>query len=212
MKTTSYPPWIIILSVLGGSLANFILSTINMYYNSPLFFDSIFIIVVSYALGLIPGAATALLSSGAVFLMSYLPESMGIGYTPFPFVICSLSTSLITTAFRKKLRNTDLKDFLVLGFLISLTNGIFGNIISYFVFEGKTAGHGIEHVVRSFLMIGQHLGPAVFSAGMLTNFIDKYLSVFAVYAVLLFMKGKRADAVNPHLSEKAVQEKAGLSH
>lgn len=155
-----------------GAAANTILGTGVHFLRVPLFFDSIFTIVVAIHVGIVPGILTAVLTNGTLALT---------GQVLFPFVLCNIATALIAGLFRRHGGLETHTGYLWMGIVVGFANGVLGSVIAYFVFHGITAVHGIDRLVMAVVTTGQSLLTAVFWAGMLTNVLDKLLSAIAAF-------------------------------
>jgi hypothetical protein len=77
---------------------------------------------------------------------------------------------------------------LYIGLLSTLSNGIVGSIISYYIYEGGIEFHGINKLVMGLIVTGQSILTSVFWAGMITNMLDKLLSAAAAFGISLLNK------------------------
>ncbi len=140
----------------------------------PLYLDSLFTLLVTINLGLVPGLICALLTNGMLAIA---------GQVLFPFVLCHMLTVLIAYYFVVSRRLDSHIGYLFMGLMIAFGNGILGSFLSFLIFEGITLVHTIDNLVMSILTTGEALLSAVFWAGMLTNFMDKIIS--SLIALLL---------------------------
>lgn len=157
---------------LAAGLANFLLAGVVHLLEIPLYFDSIATIIVSVHLGLVPGLLTAVVTH--VLLA-------GAELVLFPFVCCSMATAVIAWGFRVRGWLPDYPGYLWMGLLVALANGVGGSVLAYYLFEGVTEVHAIDRLVMGVLITGRSMLTAVFWAGMLTNLMDKLISVFAAF-------------------------------
>ena len=157
---------------LAAGLANFLLAGVVHLLEIPLYFDSIATIIVSVHLGLVPGLLTAVVTH--VLLA-------GAELVLFPFVCCSMATAVIAWGFRTRGWLSDYPGYLWMGLLVALANGIGGSVLAYSLFEGVTEVHAIDRLVMGVLITGRSMLTSVFWAGMLTNLMDKLISVFAAF-------------------------------
>lgn len=165
--------WSASLAVAGG-LLNFLLAGLMHLLEVPLYFDSIATILVALHLGLLPAVVTAVVSH---LLLGYT------GLILFPFVCCSLMTALIVVGFRYKGWLGAPTGYLWMGVALALANGVFGSVLSFALFEGVTMVHAIDRLVMGLLMTGRSILTSIFWAGMVTNLMDKLLSVLLVFLV-----------------------------
>ncbi len=182
-----------LLFALIAGVFNFLLSTLIHFMGLPLYFDSIFTMLTTITAGLIPGLITALLTNTLLALADQVL---------FPFVLCHISTVLIAYVLIKKKRLAGLRNYLWLGIAAGIANGLLGSVISLFIFEGVTEVHSIDTLVIGLLMTGQTMMMAIFSAGMLTNLIDKVLSATASF----FLQNYTSRLIDKPLFSRKVEE------
>jgi energy-coupling factor transport system substrate-specific component len=166
-------------AVVAAVAANVALATAVHAVEIPLYFDSIGTIFVTLHLGLVPGLLVAVATNGLLALA---------GQVLFPFVCCSILTVLVVQLFRTHGWLGDYHGYLWMGLVIALSNGIGGSVLAYMRFEGVTEVHTIDRLVMGIVVTGRSLLTSVFWAGMLTNLMDKLMSVLVVY--LLRGKGR----------------------
>lgn len=154
-----------------GSFFNIILGTLVHHFNIPLYFDSIFTIYITIHFGLLPGILCALLTNLGLSIL---------GSVLFPFIICSLSTVLISYFMNKRNYFNQFIGYIILGLCIALSNGILGSLIAFFFYGGVTKLHSIDKLVMGLLVTGKALFSSVFWAGMISNFTDKLISSILV--------------------------------
>ncbi|MBI9097507.1 MAG: hypothetical protein JEY91_03465 [Spirochaetaceae bacterium] len=175
-------------AVVAAILFNGFLSYFNNYLSLPLFMDSILTILIAALFGLWPATAVALLTNSFIELLNGFP-----GYY-FPFTITNLLTALLTSLFvYKKYFETPNHVFwliLVLSFINSLT----GAILVTYMFNGVT-NHSIDNIVRGIIMTGQSVFSSTLTVRLVTNIVDKGLSVMITYIIY-----------------KNIQKKAGKQH
>lgn len=172
-ETKPSAAWKLGLPVAGGIL-NLLLAGVMHLLEVPLYFDSIATILVALHLGLFPAVVTAVVTH---LLLGYT------GLVLFPFVCCSLMTAFIAAGFRYKGWIGTPAGYLWLGVSLALANGVFGSVLSFALFEGVTMVHAIDRLVMGLLMTGRSILTSIFWAGMVTNLMDKLLSVLLVFLV-----------------------------
>lgn len=151
----------------------------------PLYLDSLFTFLAVQRLGLVPGLAVAVGTNAALTLVLSVP---------FPFASCHVLTVLgAWLVFRH--RQASLPLYLLAGVLSTLTNGIGGSLLSYFVYHGATSVNTIDNLVLGLVFTGQSMMGAVFWGGMVTNFVDKLLSSGVAFFV--------SQGIKPSLLAKA---------
>ena len=141
----------------------------------PLYLDSLFTITVTLWLGPAAGLITATLTNIGLHLL---------GRTFIAFVLCHYLTVVLTEVYRRRDLPEGPGPYVLLGFVLGIGNGLLGSLISFIVFGGITGLHAVDDVTMALILGGQNLMGAVFSAGMLTNLVDKVVS--AIVAGMLF--------------------------
>jgi len=173
-------PALVVVLVVTATVANVALASLNHALSVPLYFDSLFTFVVTFALGLVPGMVVAVATNGVLALFQMVA---------FPLVVCHLLTVVGCWLTFRSLRPS-LTAFLVAGLVSGLSNGIAGSVVSYFLFEGVTKLNPIDDLVLGLVVAGQSLGGAVFWSGLVTNLVDKLLSaVVAFYLTTGLVRG-----------------------
>jgi energy-coupling factor transport system substrate-specific component len=152
------------LAVAGACLLNAGLGLSVQAVGIPLYFDSLFSLVVVSEFGLAPGLLVAM-GSNAILALA--------GKTHFAFVLCHLMTVVLAWLFMRRSASPWLSRFLWTGLTSALANGVAGSFISYFLFGGVTVINRIDDIVLGFSLASQSLLSAVFWAGMVTNLADK---------------------------------------
>lgn len=170
-RSDATPITILVLSGAGG-LANVVLGTVANLAELPLYLDSIFTIVVTFHLGLLPGIVTAVVTNATL---------AATGQVLLPFVCCNILTALITWAFMKRAALNDAGGFVWLGIVVGLANAFLGSAVAYGVYSGVTDVHAIDRLVMGLVVTGQSVLTSVFWSGMVTNLIDKMISAMAVF-------------------------------
>lgn len=163
--------YLLLLSLIAAA-ANVVLATVANALEIPLYFDSIGTIFITLHLGLLPGIFVAIVTNGALALSNQVL---------FPFVCCSVATALIVHLFRARQWLKDYHGYLWMGLVVALVNGIGGSVLAYVLFDGVTHVHAIDRLVMGIVITGRALLTSVFWAGMLTNLMDKLMSVLIVF-------------------------------
>jgi uncharacterized membrane protein len=174
----------------AGGLVNFGLGFLTHVLALPLYFDSIFTMVVVATFGPLAGVLTALVSNAALSLTNDVH---------WPFVLCNLATVLFTWLVKRKNGLKTLANYLWVGIWSGLSNAILGSILSAFIFGGYSGVHKIDNLVSGFMIAGQSLVDSVFLAGSVTNLVDKLLSAMAAFGLLGFAEWLRLQSVKPSL-------------
>lgn len=176
------PGYALVLVVLGGALANALLSALNMALSSPFFFDSIFTAMAAALFGPLAGVTCA------IFTHLFMELLHGFSGAFLPFVVCNMATGLIVGLFARAGRFAIPVYALVATLLVTLANSVLGAIVATFLFGGIT-GHASDFLVTGFLLAGQSLASAAFWARIPSNLIDKGIAIgFAAVAVQVAAK------------------------
>jgi energy-coupling factor transport system substrate-specific component len=173
--------WFISLLAVVCGFINFGLSRLGRLTTLPLYADSIATIVVSVYFGILHGILTAGVTNAMLAVF---------GPVPFPFVLCNIATALIAGYFARKSRLESIGAYLWMGLWISLANGLLGSIISIMVFGGRIEGTAIDSLTMGFYITLDSYFPAVVMAGLVTNLLDKMVSVFLVFLLKPVLAGK----------------------
>lgn len=166
------PLWFSIAVALVAGGINALFGTVVHLLQLPLYLDSIFTVIVTLHLGLIPGAITAVVTNT---ILAATDQVL------FPLVCCNLLTALVTWIFVRQNWTTSTGGYVWLGIVLAFVNGIVGSLITYLIFSGVTAVHGIDRLVMGLVVTGQSVLTAVFWAGMITNLLDKLLSALIAF-------------------------------
>ncbi len=159
---------------IAGGVANYLLGSLVHALSLPLYFDSIFTMVICAGFGLPAGLLTAVVSNAALSLSNDIL---------LPFMLCNIATALATWLVRRKNGLANIQGYLWAGIWSGLSNAILGSILSVLVFGGYTKVHRIDDLVTAFAIAGQSLVGSVFLAGLVTNMVDKILSAFVAFAL-----------------------------
>lgn len=179
--------------VLAGGVLNVALASLAHAVSVPFYFDSIFTIVVTAHLGLPAGIVTAVVSNALL---------TATGQVLLPFMCCNVLTALIVALFRNRHALTTITQYLWLGLAVGLANGLAGSVLSYILFGGVTEVHGIDRLVMGVIMTGQALVTAVFWAGIVTNLLDKLISVLVAFFLRPLMRSLLQKSLLPGKSEE----------
>lgn len=180
-----------VLITVSAIFANYFGAIYAEKFVIPLYLDSILTIAVVAITGLIPGLACAFLSCLLLIILRSAPAL---------FTICHIMTALLAAFVfhyydsKSKGEYYSLSCFLWAGFWAALSNGIIGNIISYFVFRGRTGRPSANVLVQGIYSATQNLSFAIHFGGLLQNVADKILSavlsylIYKLIAVVCFRK------------------------
>ncbi len=154
---------------------NLLVAVLAARYYLPLYLDSLFTITLTLWLGPVAGMIAATLTNVGLHLLNR---------TFIAFVLCHYLTVVLTDAYRRRGLPRGTGPYVLLGFVLGFGNGLLGSLISFLAFGGITGLHAVDDVTMALVLGGQNLIAAVFSAGMLTNLVDKVVS--AIVAGMLF--------------------------
>ena len=153
-------------------------SSINNYIlRSPLFFDSILTVAGSVCFGPLPGVIIAALTNLGLELI------YGCTGSHWPFMICGITTALITGFMAKNGRFGKQIHLTIAILALTLSNALTGAFIAYLLFNGDS-GVGIDMLVSAFTDTGMSVLAASFVARLPANLIDKMIAVYAGYGVM----------------------------
>jgi len=178
-------------------IGNFLLNNLCVYYMKfPLFLDTVFNVAVTFAVGLIPGLITALLSYVAL-------NSWEIGF--YPFILCSIVevllvcllmpvTQKVKHAEQTALPTTKVFSYIsvfarlmVLYIVCSLTISVLGGVIDYFhytVLSNSKLSFSAEDAFKIGLL---RSGIPVLAIDILSripvNIVDRFIVIFGGYFV-----------------------------
>jgi len=180
-----------ILAVAG----NFFLNNLCVYYMKfPLFLDTVFNVAVTFAVGLIPGLVTALLSYVAL-------NSWEIGF--YPFILCSIVEVFLVCHLRpvnqekKRAEQSALPAafsyihifarLMILYIVCSLTISVLGGVIDYLhytVLSNSKLSFSAEDTFKISLL---RSGIPVLAIDILSripvNIVDRFIVIFGGYFV-----------------------------
>ncbi|TVQ97295.1 MAG: hypothetical protein EA403_15140 [Spirochaetaceae bacterium] len=154
---------------------NLVAAVLAARFYLPLYLDSLFTITLTLSFGPIAGLIAATLTNVGLHLLNR---------TFIAFVLCHYLTVVLTDVYRRRAPPRGVGPYVLLGFVLGFGNGLLGSLISFVVFGGITGLHAVDDVTMALILGGQNLIAAVFSAGMLTNLVDKVVS--AIVAGILF--------------------------
>lgn len=170
-------PSIIILTICLGATFNLLGSLFVQHFNIPLYLDSYCTFTIAALCGLLPAIITAIVSNLLLAIF---------GIVGLPFMFCHILTA-IGAWLIFNYRGQNLSRFLWAGLLSAITNGIFGSIISLFVFHGVTTIGQIDNLIMGIATACQNLSIAIFWGGIISNLVDKGLSALLGYLLLILV-------------------------
>lgn len=142
----------------------------------PLYLDSLFTMLVTLLFGPVAGLLSATFTNIALHLF---------GSVHIAFVLCHYLTVGVVWGYKRLYGpEPQFVRFLGMGLVAGFGNGLLGSFIAIIVFDGIVEYHIIDHITEGLLLAGQGIYGAVFSAGMVTNLMDKAVSASAVFLAI----------------------------
>ena len=156
----------IALNVVGGHIA--------LLLHLPVYLDSIGTILIAVLYGPVYGILPPLLYG---LVMGFTIDIFSLYYMPVG-IILGLVTGLVARKFPPKGKN-----IFLLALLITIPGTIVSSIITAVLFGGITSS-GSTVLVQILNKAGLGLTPSVFIVQILTDYIDRLISLFVVAALL----------------------------
>ena len=156
----------IALNVVGGHIA--------LLLHLPVYLDSIGTILIAVLYGPVYGILPPLLYG---LVMGFTIDVFSLYYMPVG-IILGLVTGLVARKFPPKGKN-----IFLLALLITIPGTIVSSIITAVLFGGITSS-GSTVLVQILNKAGLGLTPSVFIVQILTDYIDRLISLFVVAALL----------------------------
>ena len=156
----------IALNVVGGHIA--------LLLHLPVYLDSIGTILIAVLYGPVYGILPPLLYG---LVMGFTIDIFSLYYMPVG-IILGLVTGLVARKFPPKGKN-----IFLLALLITIPGTIVSSIITAMLFGGITSS-GSTVLVQILNKAGLGLTPSVFIVQILTDYIDRLISLFVVAALL----------------------------
>ena len=195
----------LLLLCAAAAAANILLSTFTLHFmDFPLFMDTVFTVAVTFAAGLIPGLAAAVLSwiAGCIYNAYFHPfvvvavaEVLLVYWLkPAPAKIAAFSPQdpafLADIKTASKINTVARLTLLYLACVIALS--ALGGIIAFSFYHvgGREGGffHTIETFRTGFLRGGTHILTAEILSRILVNIADRFIVIFGGYLVALGVK------------------------
>lgn len=172
-----------LLAVMVAIFFNGLFSFLNDLFNSPIFLDSAFTIMIAALFGLWPAMAVGLLTNCFIELLNGFP---GIYW---PFTIVNLITALTTSIFviRKKFENSTNAFWLII--VLSVLNSLVGALLVTFLFGGYT-NLSMDNMVKGITVTGQSLLTSTFYVRLVVNIVDKGIPVIITFFLYKFIQLK----------------------
>jgi hypothetical protein len=189
----------------AATVANPLLSIFVLHFlGFPLFMDTVFTVAVTFAAGLIPGLAVAVLSwiAGSIhnayfhpFVAVAIAEVLLVYWLkPAPSKIADFSPGdpafLSDIKIASKINTIARLTLLYLACVIALS--VLGGIIGFLFYTvgGREGGffHTIETFRTGFLRSGMHLLTADILSRILVNIADRFIVIFGGYLISLGIK------------------------
>ena len=175
----------LLITVPFFALLNLGFSAVNTYaLRSPLFLDSFFTVAGAVCFGPAAGVIIAVLTNLGMEVI------YGFAGWYWPFMVCGISTALIT-GFMAKKGYFKKQIHLTLAILaITASNALLGAFVAYLFFSGDS-GVGIDVLVSAFTETGMSVLAAAFIARIPANLIDKMIAVYVGYGIkVLYDRGR----------------------
>jgi energy-coupling factor transport system substrate-specific component len=174
------------INVIGGLLAT--------TFKLPVFLDTIGTILAAAILGPWWGALTGGLSN----VISSLQSPMDMW-----FAIVNIAVGLIVGFISMKFGFQKWLVVLVTGLILAVVSPIIGTFIATYVYGGLTGG-GIDIFTAGLMKSGADVFTAAFIPRIFSNGIDKLLSVFIVWGVIMALpRNLKGYAVGPKADSEA---------
>ena len=167
------------------ALLNLGFSAVNTFaFRSPLFLDSFFTVAGAVCFGPVAGLVIAVLTNLGMEVI------YGFAGYYWPFMICGISTALIT-GFMSKRGYFEKQIHLTIAILaVTVSNAILGAFVAYLLFSGDS-GVGIDVLVSAFTETGMSVLAASFVARLPANLIDKMIAVYVGFGVMRLLERGR---------------------
>lgn len=171
---TSYNLSVILLIPLGIAI-NFVGANLNAALKLPVYLDAIGTVFTAVLCGPWIGFLTGVVTNIVTAVTNP---------TQLPYLIVSGAIGLIAGICGKKgMFQTPLKTILV-GIMIWLTAMLTSAPITVLVFGGVTGASGASAITTFLVATGKGIWQSVISSVLLTETLDKFLTVFAVYFLI----------------------------
>lgn len=157
-----------------GIAINFVGGQVAILLKLPIFIDVIGTILVGALTGPFLGALTGLATNLILGITSP---------TALPYAIVSIAVGWAAGYAAKKGWFTSVKGVIFASILIWAVTQLTANPVTVFVFGGVTGG-GSSAVTLFLIQAGQSLWSSVIGAAVITETIDKVISVIVVYALI----------------------------
>ncbi|MGV8852433.1 MAG: hypothetical protein ACOH1M_07700 [Rhodoglobus sp.] len=157
-----------------GIAINFVGGQIALLLKLPVYLDSIGTILVGATTGALPGALVGLLSNGINSITS--PPT-------FAFAILNVAFGLLAGWLARYGTFRSWWKTILSAIPFALIGGIFGALITIWVFGGLAVGGGAI-VVGALVAAGMDVNTANFVAQIPMDFLDKVPTVLVVYAII----------------------------
>ena len=173
--------------VIASVLLNLSLALINIYFQFPLFLDSIGTAVTAALLGPAAGVLTALLTQFG------LEAWFGFNWMYAPWIICSIATALIVGVAVERGFFSDALSLSVVILLVTFANALPGALLHVLLYHGF-ADHGTDLAVQSLQLITGNRILAAFWTRIPINILDKGIAILIAFLATLRWGGS---AENP---------------
>jgi energy-coupling factor transport system substrate-specific component len=172
-KTAKYSTMAILLIPIGIAI-NYVGGQIALILKLPVFIDVIGTILVGALAGPLFGAVTGLVTN--LILGITAP-------TWIPYAIVNVAIGIVAGLCAQKGWFKTVKGALITSVLIWLITQLTANPVTVYLFGGVT-GSGSSFITSFLIATGQSLWQSVITTALITETVDKFVSVFIVFFII----------------------------
>ncbi|MBV1709079.1 MAG: ECF transporter S component [Erysipelothrix sp.] len=172
-KTAKYSTMAILLIPIGIAI-NYVGGQIALILKLPVFIDVIGTILVGALAGPLFGAITGLVTN--LILGITAP-------TWIPYAIVNVAIGIVAGLCAQKGWFKTVKGALITSVLIWLITQLTANPVTVYLFGGVT-GSGSSFITSFLIATGQSLWQSVITTALITETVDKFVSVFIVFFII----------------------------
>jgi energy-coupling factor transport system substrate-specific component len=172
-KAAKYSTMAILLIPIGIAI-NYVGGQIALILKLPVFIDVIGTILVGALAGPLFGAITGLITN--LILGITAP-------TWIPYAIVNVAIGIVAGLCAKKGWFKTFKGALITSVLIWLITQLTANPVTVYLFGGVT-GSGSSFITSFLIATGQSLWQSVITTALITETVDKFISVFIVFFII----------------------------
>ncbi|MFP4612109.1 MAG: ECF transporter S component [Spirochaetaceae bacterium] len=177
-------PTVFVVAVCLGMLFNTTASAVNTLLSLPLFFDTVFTMVVAALCGPVAGVVTGL-GSNVLF-----DVCIGGPGTSWPFGVINAANGLIVGMSVQKRMFRYGSHVVIVAMIAAVSSALFGAVVAHFFFGGTT-GFPVDSITHGLLLTGKPVFWAAFLARIPVNAVDKAIAVLAAFLAyrIVFVHG-----------------------